>query len=200
MDFRRYTATVIVAIILLHFISDSAYAEKTASSERSLFRPLTADFGVDHFHLELLSYERNLIETDDNSYINGQVTLYERFNLAQSNQSYLDRPNPWNIGVSFEALMVPGVEIGRRFEKGLINRAGFYGAAGLITPDRNKFINTGFMVQTGPVQLKAGVFRGVIHHKASTLDNLDDLSLNKPYDQLTAVSYITVGLSPTFSF
>jgi hypothetical protein len=200
MNARQFIKVAVVSIISLLLTSDFGYAEPTRSAETSIFRPVSADFGADHFHMELLSFERNLIETENNSYINGQVTLYERFNLATGNLSKIPDKYPWQQGRIFDALIVPGIEIGRRFEKGPIRRAGFFGTAAYITPNDSYFFNTGFMVQSGPVQLKAGVFRGTIHYEASHRDNLDDLSLKKPYDELTAVSYITVGLSPTFSF
>jgi len=195
MNASQFIKVTVVSTISLLLTSDLGFAQPTRSTGHALFRPITADFGDDHFHMELLSYEKNLIETKNNSYINGQVTLYERFNLAKSNQSYMDRNDPWTVGVTFEALCVPGIEIGRKFESGIVKRAGFFGTVGFFTPKRVQYFNTGFMVQSGPVQLKAGVFRGTIHYEASHLDYSEPA-----YDELTAVSYITVGLSPTFSF
>lgn len=200
MNAPQFIKVTIVSIISLLLTSDLGYTEPTRSAGGTILRPISADFGVDQFHMELLTYEKNLIETDGNSYLNGQVTLYERFNLATVNHSKIPDKYPWEQGRIFDALIVPGIEIGRRFEMGPIKRAGFFGTAAYITPNDSYFFDTGFMVLSGPVQLKAGVFRGTIHHDASHRDNLDDLSLKQPYDELTAVSYITVGLSPTFSF
>lgn len=191
MDFKRYVAATIAALISLHLISESAYAEKLPLAESSIFRPVTTDFGVDHFHMELLTFEKKLLCADDNSYVNGQVTLYERFDLVENNPFHMDPDND----VSFEALLIPGIEIGRRFNSRTLSRAGFYGTVGLFTDDRSFLLNTGVMMQTGPVLLKAGVFRAQIHHEASHLDYAEPA-----YDELRAVSYITVGLSPTFGF
>jgi len=161
----------------------------------SVFRPISADFGVDHFHVELLSYEKNLIETENNSYINGQVTLYERFNLATDNSPFFSGNYPWEQGRVFDALIVPGIKIGRRFDTGIVKSAGFFGTVAFFTPNDSYFFNTGFMVQSGSVQLKTGVLRSTIHYEASHLDYAEPA-----HDELTAVSYFTVGLSPTFSF
>ncbi len=200
MATSRIVSAAMVSLASLLLISDVGYCEENLRQKNSLFTPITTDFGEDHFHLRLLSYEHNLIDPDGGSYINAQISLYERFNLVRKNQNSIDRNDPWLDGTLFDAILVPGIEIGKRFENSFIKRAGFYGTVTRTTPDGSSFFNTGFMVQAGPATLKAGVFRGVIHEEASHRDDLNDLSIKRPFDELTAVSYITVGLSPTFSF
>lgn len=200
MNAMRFTSAAIVSLASLLLISDTGYSEEIVRQKRALFTPISADFGDDHFHMTLLSYERNLVDSESGSYLNWNVSLYERFNLVRKNQAFIDRNDPWLKGTTFEALAVPGIEIGRKFENGFIKRAGFYGTVSGIMFEGSSFINTGFMVQVGFAQVKAGVFRGVVHYGKSHLDDQTDLSPAIPYDELTAVSYVSVGLSPTFSF
>lgn len=186
----RFITTAIVSLAMLLLSSDAGCAGKKLSGERFLIRPVTADLGADHQHLAVLLIERNLFDPEENTYCTAGLAFLDAYNLSTSE----------NSARAFYSALAPKIEIGRKLEQAVVSKVGFYGKAGFLNEGNRAWFDYGIVLRAGPTQLKAGVFRGSIHYEASRRDDLDDLSLKRSESVPAAVSYITVGLSPTFRF